>query len=162
MKIFRPTRFFWITCSGLLWMAVGVFLLMIGVRFIAQEALLNPVPSVIMQTLFQIGGGKEPGAFLLIVLALFVGFFKGRFVLSKTVKKVVMRIAHLEEPIALKSVYNARYLLLIALMVSFSMMIKFFHVPLDIRGFIDVAIGSALINGASFYFRALYALKKSS
>jgi len=37
--------------------------------------------------------------------------------------------------------------------MGLGMGIRYFGVPVDVRGLIDVAVGSALINGAMLYFR---------
>lgn len=74
---------------------------------------------------------------LWIGLAIAVGLAKGHFVLSKTVKR--MR----EERPGLRSV------LLIGLMVGMGMSLRF--VPNQVRGFIDVAVGHALLYGAGLY-----------
>jgi hypothetical protein len=81
---------------------------------------------------------------------------KGRFVLSKTVRRVVHRISSLSEPIRFLDVYSAKYFVLIASMILLGMTLRWLSVPSDIRGMIDVAVGSALMNGAMLYFRACF------
>jgi hypothetical protein len=39
-------------------------------------------------------------------------------------------------------------------MMALGLVFRFLPIPIDLRGLIDVAIGSALINGAMLYFRA--------
>jgi hypothetical protein len=101
-------------------------------------------------------GGKEQAAAALIVVCLFIGFLKGRFVLSKSALRVVTRIRSLPNPAPLTSVYSWQYCLLIGVMILLGMGIRFFGVSDDVRGIVDIAIGSALINGAMHYFRSIY------
>jgi hypothetical protein len=39
-------------------------------------------------------------------------------------------------------------------MMMLGMIFRYLPIPIDVRGFIDLAIGSALMNGAMLYFRA--------
>ncbi len=45
-------------------------------------------------------------------------------------------------------------------MIGLGVMIKVLDVPTDLRGWIDTAIGAALINGAVIYFQHAYQLKQ--
>lgn len=145
----------WIVISGMLWFSVGLWLLALGTNFIVQKALLQSSESTsVIAFLSQFSGGREPAAFMWVLLALLVGFFKGRFVLAKTVYRVVFRLRQLPEPISIRFVYRLRDVALIGVMIALGMGMKFFAVPLEIRGFVDVAVGSALINGAVLYFRS--------
>jgi hypothetical protein len=80
--------------------------------------------------------------------------------LAKTVKRTVNRITSFSEPIGLNQIYTKGYFLLIAAMMILASLMRVFRLPLDIRGTIDIAIGSALMNGALIYFR--YAEKKQA
>ena len=93
------------------------------------------------------------GAGGVVSVGVFVGFCKGRFVLSKTAKRVCLRILSLESPIRFKQVYGLSYALLILGMMGIGMGLRFLPIPMDLRGMIDVAVGSALITGSMFYFR---------
>ncbi len=115
----------WVALSGFTWFFIGAFLLYKGLHLISQAAFQ---PDSLCQ---QLG-----------------------FVLSKTVRRVVTRISSLPLPIRLKDAYSPAYWILIASMMALGMLFRFLPIPLDIRGIIDVAIGSALINGAMLYFRA--------
>lgn len=126
----------WIAFSGFVWFVMGFFLLMQGFRFLTQMAL------------------RIEMAVFLIALGLLVGFLKGRYVLSKSARRVIQRIIHLSPPIHWKNVYAPSYWLLIGAMMGLGMILKW--VPLEVRGTIDVAIGFALLNGSLLYFRATY------
>lgn len=116
--------------SGMIWLAAGIFLLNLGLNLLSTEPLV------------------------LIPLALIVGIAKGRFVLKKSALRVVNRIRSLPNPAPITQAYSLAYILLIASMVGIGMLIKFFECPNDIRGFVDTAIGAALIQGSLHYFRS--------
>lgn len=140
-----------IVFSGLVWFAIGLMLLYKGLHFIADGM---DGASIFSGAFFS----KEQGASLLIGGGLLLGFIKGRFVLSKTVRKVVLRIVSLPSPIKLRDIYGPAYYFLILGMFGLGMLLRLAPISIDLRGTIDVAIGSALINGAIFYFRAAFSL----
>lgn len=131
--------------SGFLWMVIGVMLLSKGLRLIVGEAALSQ--------------DKQQTALLLISIGLLIGFIKGRFILSKTVKRVVERILSLPLPLPLAKIYDRKYLILLASMMTLGMTLKFLPISANVLGTIDVVIGSALINGALIYLRYTIALK---
>ena len=135
----------WIVISGALWALIGCFLLYKGLRHVADLA------AGAQSGLF---GGGEQGALWIVAVGLFIGFIKGRFILSKTVQRVCSRIETLTPPIQIGQVYAASYLFLIGGMVLLGMSLRFIPVPIDIKGLIDIAIGSALLNGSLLYFRS--------
>ena len=127
----------WISISGLIWAMAGFMLLSKGLR------ILTALPDQTAST-WWIGGG------------LLVGFFKGRFVLSKTVHRISTRIASLPTPIHFLEVYPKSYWILLSTMMGMGLLMRM--VPANIHGFIDLAVGSALINGAVLYFRCAKAV----
>ncbi|HAB98920.1 MAG TPA: hypothetical protein DCE71_03760 [Parachlamydiales bacterium] len=145
----------WMICSGLLWMAIGLWLLAKGIFLIAQGCFIAD-PQLSFS--FQAFGDVRKGATSLISLALLIGFIKGRFVLSKTVRRVCLRIASLPLPIRAKEVYSTSYIILILGMMALGMALKFLSIPLDLKGALDIAVGSALLNGSILYFRAAFSL----
>lgn len=151
-----------IISSGAFWLIIGLFLLIKGLNLIvlATHAQHFAVKAALIPHLASWVGGIEQGALVLIAFGLLIGLVKGRFVLAKTVKRVVAHILSLAPAIKLNEIYTTRYLLLIACMVMLGVGIRFLGLPADIHGLIDVAIGSALINGAMVYFR--FALFKTS
>lgn len=138
-----------ILLSGTTWLLIGFFLLFKGLHYTLFAAVFQ-VDSAPLLRLFS---APEKGALSLIALGIAIGFAKGRFVLSKTVHRVVTRILSHPEPIPLKKVYTKGYLLLIGLMMGIGMGLRFSPVPFDVRGVIDVAVGSALVIGALLYFQ---------
>ncbi len=141
-----------ISLSGALWFCIGFLLLMKGFYLVLQG---SGEPSFLLSGMISLGGDKEQGSLLLIIGGLLVGFFKGRVVLGKTAGRVIARIATLPNPCALTSIYSRSYVLLLSSMVLLGMSFKWIPMPYDLKGFIDVAIGSALVNGSAFYFRHL-------
>lgn len=149
----------WIAFSGMIWFAIGAMLLFKGVKFIHLGTIQT---NSLCHSYGPMFGSNERAATVLIAIGLFVGFLKGRFVLVKTVRRVVLRIVSLPLPIRFKDVYTSSYYLLIAGMMGLGMLFRFMPISVDFRGVIDVAIGSALINGAMLYFRAARSYDKGS
>jgi hypothetical protein len=138
----------WVAISGLSWMGIGGFLLYKGLNFLHAAALQT---GTLCERFQHVCGGPSQVATAFIALGLIIGFFKGRFVLSKTAERLCKRIAALPSPIRPSQVYPPQYLILLSTMIALGIALRF--VPIDIRGLIDVAIGSALLNGSSVYFR---------
>lgn len=136
--------------SGALWFAVGLYLLPLGIHFlldIPQGPLLNNLKAIGLQ--------GENGALVLLVAALALGYFKSRKIFSKTVIKGVAHIRSLPPKAPIWAVYTPKYLALLGTMILLGLSMKWFAVPLDIRGFVDVAVGAALLNGSILYFRSI-------
>ncbi len=127
----------WIMISGLIWAFAGFLLLYKGLRILAS------LPNQEMAT-------------WLVAAGLLIGFIKGRFILSKTVNRISSRIASLPTPIQFADVYPKSYWILISSMMGIGMLMRM--VPPAWHGCIDVAVGSALINGALLYFRSAKAV----
>lgn len=161
--MFKISHTVMITLSGLIWLAIGVMLLSLGLNFIVDSILKDSVASMhrpLLDIFGSLAGGYEQAAILVIALALLIGFAKGRFVFAKTVGKTVARILALPNPAPLSQIYTKGYYILLAGMVFLGFLVRFF--PFDIRGFIDVIIGSALINGSLLYFRQALAVRKQT
>ena len=158
----RKSSVFWIAFSGVMWFAVGVFLLLFGVKLVVFSALQGASHSPLFSQLCSLVKSPEQAALILVTGGLILGFMKGRIVLAKTVKRVVNRICSIPDPIRFLDVYSLGYLALIASMVFLGMGMRWLSVPSDIRGMIDIAVGSALMNGAIFYFRAILKKDKTS
>lgn len=140
-----------ITISGLIWLAVGTFLLSLGLNLLVGTIQSTESPHPLLDLLTFLTA--EQNVILLISLALAIGYFKGKYVLSKSAQRVTTRICSFPNPTNLKNLYSMPYYLLIGGMMALGMLIKIFGAPSDIRGFVDIAIGTALINGSMLYFR---------
>ena len=144
-----------IVISGFVWLLVGVFLLQLGLSLLLSDFQTpsmqnNQVTWVRM--LAQHVGSIEVASVILVVVALYIGYFKGRFVLGKSARRGVARIATLSNPAPITQIYSAKYYILLGGMVALGISIKYMGLNNDLRGFIDIIIGSALINGAMIYF----------
>ena len=146
---------FWIVFSGITWFVVGVSLLLFGIKLIVLSAAPGVVPPALLSKLALITQNGQHAVLILVMSGLMIGFVKGRFILSKTARRVASRIHSLPHPIKISQVYSLRYIALIACMILLGMSMKWLAIPIDIRGAVDVAIGFALMNGAMFYFRSL-------
>lgn len=122
-----------IIISGIIWFGIGVMLMRQGLGLLALRG--------------------DQLAVLMIAAGLFIGFLKGRKVLGKTALKGIDRISRLPDPMPLTQIYTPRFYALIGCMMALGMSLKYFGLPNDLRGTVDVAIGSALLNGSTFYFR---------
>lgn len=140
----------WIAFSGFVWLAIGTYLLYKGLRLISEATLSSASLCFHLKDVF--GTSQQVGVFL-IAMGLLIGFLKGRFVLSRTVHRISMRIANLSLPIRFADVYPSSYWILIVSMIALGVSLRFLPILIDVRGLIDVAIGSALVNGSMLYFR---------
>lgn len=150
-----------IVISGFIWMAIGCFLLSLGVNFLVEstkhEQVLYSGHYPVIDGLSTFVGGLEQAALVLISFSLFVGYLKGRYVLGKSAHRGVERIRLFPNPTSLGNIYSGKYYILLGAMVALGMSVKFFGLSSDVRGVVDVVIGSALINGAMIYFRLAFA-----
>lgn len=151
-----------IILSGLIWFGAGFYLLQLGLNLLLQgvnteAAISNNTP--LIQLLSTYLGSGETAAIILIVIALFIGYLKGYYVLGKSAHRGVDRILSFPNPAPLSRIYSAKYYILLAGMMALGVSIKYIGLNNDIRGFIDAIIGSALINGAMIYFRLAQNLK---
>ena len=118
---------------GLIWLGVGCMLLSKGISLLVTRE--NPVLAT-----------SEEISLLLIVAGMIVGVFKARFVLKKVAHRVVNSVLQSTTPF--KAVFSVRTVLLVVIMMALGRTLRAINTPLDILGFIDVAVGSALIQGA--------------
>ncbi len=140
-----------IILNGVVWLGIGTLLLRKGLKF-----LLNTVDNIdnapLVNALSSFSGSIRQSIFTIICLGLIIGYAK-KAVLKKSIDRNVKRIHTLNAPIPITQVYSKSYLIIILAMMSLGLLMRFSRLPLDIRGVIDVAVGSALIHGAMIYFR---------
>lgn len=146
--------------SGVVWLVVGTFLLILGINFLVSSILhdnyVNYSHPLIDGVKF-ISGGIEPAILILAACCLLIGYLKARVIFSKTVRKSIAHIQSLPNPSSIHKIYTFRYLLLLGCMGFLGYIVRF--APLDVRGAIDIAVGAALMNGAFIYFRQALHLK---
>lgn len=141
-----------IIISGMIWFAIGAWLMPLGLNFLvlaAKDGQYSPW----LDAITPLVGSLEIASIVLVTLALMAGYIKGTKVLGKSADRGIARIHTLPNPAPITQIYTPVYYLLIAFMVLLGMSMKWMAVPLDIRGFVDAAVGAALINGSMVYFR---------
>ncbi|MBS0623878.1 MAG: hypothetical protein JSS62_04570 [Verrucomicrobia bacterium] len=145
-----------IRLAGIIWLAVGIMLMFLGLKFFMMVwhhpglvhtkqgfSFLKLFPSQPYQTLL----------LWLIILALAVGYAKGKFVFKKSVTRQITRINKISSPLSLKHLYSPGYYVLMLGMIGLGISLKFLPITLEVRAFVDLAVGGALIQGALHYFR---------
>lgn len=143
-----------INISGAIWMCVGIFLLSLGLNFINSASkifIMSEYPLITF--LIPYFGTIETTSIVLIALSLLIGSLKSKMVLSKVVTRNVNRIFSLPNPSSITSIIDAKYIVIIGIMMFLGFLMKFFAIPQDIRGMVDVAVGSALITGSVNYYK---------
>lgn len=148
--------------SGLVWLFAGISLFSLGLQLLLGPLFLGyaldtryPVINYLAPYL-----GGFPAIGLLLAISLCIGYFKGRYVLGKSAHKGVLRIRQFPNPTSLARIYSAKYYLLLGGMMGLGFSIKFFGLPNDIRGFIDAAIGLALLYGSTIYFNQAFGMRQ--
>lgn len=155
----RFSRPILIAFSGALWFFAGIYLLPLGIHFLVSAAKSHGIGYSFFDLLSWFHLSSDQAAMVLVAAALGVGYFKSKVVFSKAVERGVKHIASLPELAPIQAVFTSKYLVLIGIMMGIGMAMKWLGVPYDIRGFIDVAVGSALINGSVMYFRKALEVK---
>jgi hypothetical protein len=145
--------------SGAIWMAIGVFLLQMGLQLLLVQ-IIEAKSTTPLINLFNGFFPMQEAAIFIAAIALYVGFLKGRYVLAKSAHRCIQHILSLPNPASLISIYSKSYYLLLGSMLLLGMGVKYLGLPNDVRGAIDITIGSALINGATHYFRQGFKLRK--
>lgn len=149
-----------IAFSGITWMGIGVLLLIKGFSLVLTPISLG-TGAVLLPGMISMAGSLQQASLILICLGIFVGFLKGRLILSRSANRIIKRILSLPNPCSVRTIYPRSYLILLGSMMTLGMAIKWIPIPYDLKGVIDVAVGSALINGSAFYFRQ-FAMTKGS
>lgn len=144
-----------IAFSGALWLFAGILLVTLGVRlFLGELHALQPSPHLSLLPFFRraTGDSKDLPLFL-ITAALLVGYLKAKLVLGKAVRRQVTRISNFPPKTSLKHLYSKGYYLILAGMMALGFLMRHLPIAPDLRGLIDLAIGSALLQGALLFFR---------
>ncbi len=157
IKLSHSTMIF---LSGAIWMGIGIFLLQLGLNLLFTQFIDIQSTTPLINSLKGLFNHQE-AAILITSIALYLGFLKGKHVLTKAANKGIDRTLSLPNPAPLHQIYSLKYYLLLGIMILLGISIKYFGLPNDIRGAIDITIGSALINGAVHYFRVGFKLRNS-
>jgi hypothetical protein len=159
--MFKFTHVTLVYVCGLIWLMIGCILLPMGLNFIV-EAILKDSLSLAHPVLGFFApyvGGLDQAVLTWIVLSLIIGICKGRYVFAKAVQRNVNRILSLPTPVSLLQIYPAAFYLLLVVMAFLGFIMQF--TPFDVRGGVDVAVGSALISGSLLYFRHARLMQES-
>ena len=97
-----------------------------------------------------------------IAFGMLLGYVKGNFVMKKAAMGTFVRISALPNPAPLSKLYTKANYILIAGMMGLGLLMRLFEVAYDIRGFIDTAVGIALIQGAVQQFRFAWTAHKKA
>lgn len=141
----------WVGMAGGVWFLAGALLLLLGMHFIMSGVY---IPGAGAST-----KGREQTALFLVMGGLFAGFLKGRLLLIRIASKMTARLLSSQGPCSFFEAYRKQDLLLTGAMMVLGGLLTFLPIPLEIRGFIDVTVGAALMNSAPFYFRSAFAKK---
>jgi hypothetical protein len=140
MRISKPIL---LKISGAVWLGVGMMLLNLGAHFLME---IGPT-------------GNEWPILGLIILSVMIGQVKGRTVLAKVAARSSARLEAISHKTTLMDLYTKKDLIVVGLMMLLGMSMKSFSLPAAVRGFIDVAVGTGLIQGALCYFRHSVTMK---
>lgn len=156
-----------LSLSGLFMLGTGAMLLRKGLIYLSTTLTLltssvpQPVSAPLLKwlwphlnTAFGLASTAQAAFILLFVLSLVLGTAKGLMVMRKVVKRSEAHIEARGGSVPLYALFPVQSLGIIAVMMGLGMSLNYLGIPLDIRGFIDMTIGFALIRGGSYYFRA--------
>lgn len=149
-----------IALSGLLWLTIGTLLLYRGYGYLTNGILhfqSNLYP--LITGLSSLTGGIQEAVILIIFTSLMIGIVKSKLVLNKAAKKVICRIFSLPNPAPFFKMFSPQYWCLYAFMMSLGIFLRTAGVPLDILGFINATVGSALINSSVVYFNSVRSIE---
>ncbi|MEB3245306.1 MAG: hypothetical protein VKJ06_04895 [Vampirovibrionales bacterium] len=125
------------TMAGIVWALGGLSLLILGVTRLVPLWTMPPTTPLAIAL----------GA------AVVIGIAKGKFVLSKTAGKNIVRLQSESEPLPLRAMYAMPSWIIIALMIGLSMTLNLWgEVPVLVRGSVNVGIGLALLVSSLRYF----------
>lgn len=141
--------------SGAVWLVVGVCLMSFGLHLIIKEIPAGPQATSPIDLFGFLAKDRTQASLLVITLALFIGYLKGKRVLRKAAERQIARLLEMAPPLSIRNLYSPAYLLLLALMMGFGIALRYLPIAPDLRGFIDLAVGSALIQGSTTFLRKL-------
>lgn len=139
--------------SSSVWLTIGALLFFVGFSLVLKIPHLPPTShSSSLKALLSFGS-PENICIALIAFGLLIGYFKGQYALAKSAKRMASRLQAAPNPASLGTLFSPGYRLLVLGMMSLGMSMQFFGVPPEIRGFIDIAVGTGLIQGGVISLR---------
>ncbi len=133
--------------SASLWLVVGSTLFSVGLRLISRSVQAEFTETPFMSALSLISDSKLMLGMLVGATGVLIGCFKGHFALGKSADRLHVYYTTLPNPSPIYRLYPLPYYALLAVMMSLGMLLNFLQTPSDIRGFIDITIGVALLVG---------------
>lgn len=130
--------------ARLLWLFGGLVLLVRGGTFLVQMA---PEQDAFAAWLLSSPWAMAAG----VVLALGIGFVKGKFILKKSCMRNLARLEQLEHPVKPIHVYDVRSWIVIAIMIGLAQVFGLIGLAYSVRGIILLGIGAGLVVSSSFY-----------
>jgi hypothetical protein len=150
--------------ASLIWFIIGISLFSKGLYYFHLGTQLLPTlaydGTFAILHLFSFFDKIQTASSMALIIALAIGFIKGRFVFKRTVLRQINRIKALPEKSSLLNIYSPFLYVIVACMMMLGMSLKHFPIFFDTRGFIDVAVGFALMNGAFHYIQMLPKLQE--
>jgi hypothetical protein len=152
--------------SGVFPFTVGFFLIKMGFNLLvtasSEMEVYTKVSYPLLSLFVSIFSSHQTALFMLILLACFIGYMKGKYVISRTTKRNIIRLQSLPQPIRITQLYTVPYYILVAGMMGLGLLMNAAGVPKDVRGLIDSAVGFALIEGSLLAFRTTLQRLKTS
>jgi hypothetical protein len=148
-----PMKIVLAVCS-MIWFLVSSFLYYLGYKHLVSY-----------YPLLQYGAGMNHGSevadngalitvLLVVLMALLIGYIKGRLVMAKVAGKNIARL-HQFEKIRWYQIYPRSFYGIVLMMSGLSYVLNQLGASGLLRGFIDIAVATALGYGALCYFHAM-------
>ena len=151
--------------AGIIWFGVGAFLVYKGLLFLGVERFSWEfhVDDTSRMAVLARSWGLDTVFFTLVMVSFVVGTVKGRMVLVRSINRMEKYLFSLKAPIVFYRMFPPAMWIIMIVMMGLGMLMNVLHVVLWLRGSIDVAVGTALIQGAFQYFqRAKFAKARSA
>ncbi|MCK4934391.1 MAG: hypothetical protein KAR79_02275 [Simkaniaceae bacterium] len=143
--------------SGSMWFFMGALLIFKGMSYISEGALAFEAAQNVHFSLISFTvpffSSLQKSVFALVIASCSIGYFKGHFVMSKTVNRMCRRIITLHAPFKIQEMYTKGYVILICSMMILGMSMRFIPISADVRGVLDLAVGVALMKGSFLFFK---------
>ncbi|MCB1149217.1 MAG: hypothetical protein KDK48_03550 [Chlamydiia bacterium] len=147
-----------LVAAGILWLGIGLYLTAFGSTLLAA-ALPQPTPfkmwthPLLEMLSATLTISREEAAALIVAGCILTGTLKAKYVLSRSVKRGITRIAALPQPASIFRIYDWKYYLLIAVMMTMGLILRKSGLPTDFRAACYLSIGFALVSASKGYFR---------
>jgi len=145
-----------IRIAGLVWLVVGTGLISMGFRFfsvVLHDPSLVHIKKGFSFLRLMTSYPYQTVVMWLMISAFLIGYLKGRTVLKKSALRQIQRIEAITTQAKIYHLYSPGFFILVLFMIGLGISMRFLPITLEVRAFIDVAIGTALLQGALHYFR---------